>query len=1377
MDMHHSISDGVSTGIFLQEFSALYRGRELPPLKLQYKDFAHWQQRLFLSEEIEKQETYWLNRFSDEVPVLNLPADHVRPPVQQFEGGRYRFELEKGQTGQLKQLGLDAGATLYMVLTAIFNIFLSKLSGQEDIVVGTPTAGRRRNDLQNIMGMFVNTLALRNYPTGEKSFNQLLQEVKENTLSAFQNQDYQYEDLVDKVVKTRDMSRNPLFDAAFALVNEDMNRELREMELPGLTVTPHQFPETISKFDLTLFAEEGRHGITFNFEYGTSLFKKESIERFARYFKRLTAGVLENPAQPSAGIDILPEEEKHRVLTVFNDTAADYPRDKTIHQLFEEQAYLTPDRTVLTAQADHRSYRTHLTYRQLNESSNRPAHLLREKGVVPDTIVAMKMERSIDMIVVILAILKAGGAYLPIDPAYPQERMDYMLKDSGADILLTKSPLERGERAGCVPRKLAPCPATSLCYVIYTSGTTGKPKGTLTAHYNVTRVVRDTNYIDITAGDRVLQLSNYAFDGSVFDIYGALLNGAALVMVTGKGLSAARVGEVIKREQVTVFFVTTALFNALTDLDTRCLDNIRKVLFGGERVSVEHTAKALEYLGTDKIIHVYGPTETTVYATYHFVRRIDGKLGTVPIGKPLANTTAYILDRAGSPVPIGVAGEIYIGGPGVARGYLNHPELTAEKFSGGSRGAVFQKSPPGVFYRTGDLGRWLPDGDIQFLGRIDHQVKLRGFRVELGEIESRLLNHEQIKEAVVIDLLDPTGDKYLCAYIVPVPGETVAGDIDTGGLKNYLSQFLPGYMIPPYFIQLEQLPLTPNGKLNRKALPVPGTCEDREGYTAPAGELEKKLAALWAGVLGLEENTISADDNFFEKGGHSLKAGRLISRIHKTFDVKFSMAQVFDTPRLRDMAASIKAAATDRYIPIPGIEEKEFYPLSFNQERLWFIHQRNPQSPAFNMPDSLRLPGPAGETAVNAVKKTLAKIARRHESFRTGFKMIDDEPVQFIRPAVEIPVPVIDISSLPETEKEERNRQIFLEMSGNIFDLIAPPLLRALLVKHAPGGYDLLYNIHHIVSDGWSLELFKKEFFHFYERYTAEAEGNTAEIQPQIPQSVNRYKDFALWHRRRVEAEPVDGPSARFWEEQLAGGVPDLQLPRNLGSDNADVKGAGYRCLVAGDIKDKLNKLAADNHTSLFTVMFAVYILVLRRYSNQQEIVSSIINAGRNHDALSGIMGFFVNSLLFKIRVEDNEGFADFLRRVHGGVLESFKHQDYPPDLVVHRLNMRYPDIPVSFNMTNLGEDASQQEVEVFRAYHIPDSHDAKFDIEPYISEYKNGIDIWWSYKKSIFSPDTLEYFVTDYIKLLEYFCEHPQQSYRDFRATGKKRKFSRGQS
>ncbi|MCP5102422.1 MAG: amino acid adenylation domain-containing protein, partial [bacterium] len=528
IDMHHSISDGISLVMFLQEFSALYRGRKPHPLKHQYKDFAYWQERLLLSEKIKTQETYWLNRFGDEIPLLNLPTDYVRPPVQQFQGRWYRFEPEKGQTGQLKQLGLEAGATLYMVLVAIFNIFLSKLCGQEDIVIGTPTAGRRHNDLQNIMGMFVNTLALRNYPTAKKSFNQLLPEVKENTFGALENQDYQYEDLVDKVVKTRDMSRNPLFDAVFALVNEDMNREIREMELPGLTVTPYQLPDTISKFDLTLFAEEGKDEIIFNFEYGTSLFKKESIERFARYFKRLVAGVLENPGQPAAAIEILPEEERHQILTVFNDTASDYPRDKTIHCLFEEQVEKTPENTALIFEDRH------LSYIELNRAAGRVAGTLRDRGVKPDTIVAMMMDRSIEMITGIFGILKAGGAYLPIDPGCPRERTNFMLSDSAAEILLTKSPLERGERAGCVPRKFAPCPATNLCYVICASGTTGKRKGTLTAHYNVTRVVRDTNYVDITARDRILQLSDYAFDGSVFDIYGALLNGAALVMVTGK---------------------------------------------------------------------------------------------------------------------------------------------------------------------------------------------------------------------------------------------------------------------------------------------------------------------------------------------------------------------------------------------------------------------------------------------------------------------------------------------------------------------------------------------------------------------------------------------------------------------------------------------------------------------------------------------------------------------------------------------------------------------------------------------------------------------------------------------------------------------------
>jgi len=798
------------------------------------------------------------------------------------------FEIGEEETQALKSIVLEEEITLFMLLLAVFNVFLSKLSGQEDIIVGTPIAGRRHADLHQVIGMFVNSLPLRNFILPDQPFTEFLKTIKKRTLQSYENQEYSFEDLVDKVIVERDAGRNPLFDVVFAL----QNIEFDEKEIPGLTLKPYKYENHISKFDLTLTVIESTSVLSFSVEYCSKLFKEETISRFITFFKNLVAAVITHPEQKISGLSILPDEERQRLLYEFNDTRTGYPREKTIPALFMEQVAQRTDRIALVGVGYGHvgpSGEEQLSYGELNRRSDQLAELLREKGVAPDLIVGMIMERSADMLTGILGILKAGGAYLPLDPDFPEERKHYMLCDTNARVLLSTGDLaEQGQIPVNWPGEViclndqtfnaststtydaaAAC-SSDLVYVIYTSGTTGIPKGTLTTHANVIRVVRDTNYIGLTPGDRLLQLSNYSFDGSVFDIYGALLNGAALVLIKKEDvLSIDRLSRRIIKEAVTVFFVTTALFNTLVDLSIESFTHIRNVQFGGEQVSVVHVKKALEYTGSGHITHVYGPTEATVYASYYFIDRLDENAVTIPIGKPLANTLIYILDKQLQPVPIGVNGEMYIGGEGVARGYLNQPELTAEKF--------VSRSPHQRLYRTGDLARWLPEGNVEFIGRIDQQVKIRGFRIEPGEIETRLLAHPAVKEAFVLPRIreGKSGDKYLCAYIVPGTEQ----EAEAAVLRDFLSRQLPDYMVPAHFVFLERLPLTANGKVNRKELPEP-EFSVAEGYRAPRTPLEKKLAEIFSEVLGIA-GEIGIDDDFFEAGGHSLKATIMTAKIHK----------------------------------------------------------------------------------------------------------------------------------------------------------------------------------------------------------------------------------------------------------------------------------------------------------------------------------------------------------------------------------------------------------------------------------------------------------------------------------------------------------------
>nr|WP_245585859.1 amino acid adenylation domain-containing protein [Paenibacillus pinihumi] len=894
-DMHHIISDGVTMGILVNEFARLYAGESLPKLRIQYKDYAAWQQTAEYTDRLAKQESYWMHQLSGELPTLEMPTDFVRPAVQQFEGDVTLFALNKEQTEHLNRLAAEHGATLYMVLLAAYTTLLHKYTAQEDIIIGTPIAGRNQTELEPLIGMFVNTLAIRNYPAGEKTFAELMAEVKDTALAAFENQDYPFETLVEKVQSSRDMSRNPVFDTIFSVEHAQQGG----VEIQGLQMSPYPHTHAVAKFDLTFHAEESVEGIYCGLSFATSLYAHETAQRIGEHFVQLIDAIIADPHMRLASLNMMGTAEEEKVRVSFNNTATNYPGEKSIPQLFEEVAARLPE-AVAVELGDAR-----FTYRELNGRANRLARTLRDKGVKAGQFVGVMTDRSPDMIVAIMAILKAGGAYVPIDPEYPEDRIRYMLQDSGAGILVVQRHLQENHvPADCLvvlvddeasyhanETNLEPqSGASDLAYVIYTSGTTGTPKGNLTTHRNIVRVVRDTNYIEIDQRDIVLQLSSYAFDGSTFDIFGALLNGAKLVLISREVLlDAGKLADTIESERISVMFITTAYFNVLVDLKADSLRYTRAILFGGERVSVNHVRKALKHLGPGRLKHVYGPTESTVFATCFNIDEVADSAVTIPIGRPISNTAIYIVGRDDALQPIGVAGELCVAGDGVAVGYLNRPDLTAAKF-------VDNPFVPGErMYRTGDLARWLPDGTIEYAGRIDDQVKIRGYRIELGEIESHILALEAIQEAVVVVREEEDGQKRLCAYYV------AASQITAGELRSALTQQLPGYMIPSYFMPLDKLPLSPNGKVNRKALPAPEAhVQSATEHIAPRTPQEALLARIWQEVLGLAQ--IGVKDNFFELGGHSLSLMQLVERVYTETAVEIPIHSVFRQPTIEAMA-------------------------------------------------------------------------------------------------------------------------------------------------------------------------------------------------------------------------------------------------------------------------------------------------------------------------------------------------------------------------------------------------------------------------------------------------------------------------------------------
>ncbi|WP_261378382.1 non-ribosomal peptide synthetase [Paenibacillus agilis] len=893
LDIHHIVFDGASLRIFSEELCALYAGKELIPPSLQFKDYAEWQAQKVNFDE--RAEQYWSNVLNGELPELSLPLDFYRPSMQSFEGGVVHARMSVEQTASLRQFAKERGCTIYMVLLSVYHVLLARYADKEDVIVGCPAAARTHAEWNDMIGMFVNTLPIRSYPEASKSFSRFLEEMKDTLLHAYEYQDYPLERLIEKKQLKPDLSRNPLFDTVFVM----QNMGGIDIQLPGVSCTKVPVHNGTSKFDLTLEAIEQAETVSLTFEYDTNLFKREKMTRLAGHFVQLVQEVVANSQIAIAQLNILTASERQQIMQQFNDTARAYPRDASVVELFEQQVLRTPNKVAVE------TYDRQLTYTELNQVANRMAHYLRSNGVVEEQAVILLAERSADMIVGVLAILKAGGVYVPIDPDYPAERIQYMIEDSGASLALSSRQLAHRlpvtvntivlddlklndyskENVGEVPSP------NHLIYIMYTSGSTGKPKGVMITHRNVIRLVQNTDFVQFQPDDCLLQTGSLVFDASTFEIWGALLNGLRLVLVDKTTiLDAVQLGAAIQRYGITMMWLTSPLFTQLAEQDAHIFKPIRVLLVGGDVLSPKHISCVRNSCKPIMIINGYGPTENTTFSTCFSIE--EERESSLPIGKPIANSTAYVVNGAGTLQPIGVPGELWVGGDGVGRGYLNRDDLTEAAFINRAFGA------PEKLYRTGDLVRWLSDGNLEFLGRKDHQVKIRGYRMELGEIEAHIRNHAWVKDVLVIDMEEESDVKALCAYIV---ADRVMTSKD---VRDYAIERMPDYMIPTYYVFLEQMPLTTNGKVDRAKLPTPEKQESMASgnFVAPANETEQKLAMLWKDLLGLVE--VSVEDNFFELGGHSLKAISLIAWLKREYEVE--VRDVFQYPTIRQLAQHMK---------------------------------------------------------------------------------------------------------------------------------------------------------------------------------------------------------------------------------------------------------------------------------------------------------------------------------------------------------------------------------------------------------------------------------------------------------------------------------------
>ena len=1271
--MHHIISDGWSSSVLVREIGALYdafatgHSSTLEDLPLQYADYALWQRDWLQGEVLESQLGYWRKQLSN-LQMLKLPLDHSRPPVQSFRGARQTIRIQLPVSQALKDLGRSEDATIFMVLLAAFAVLLSRYSGQNDVAVGTPVAGRRRTELESLIGLFINTLVLRVDTTDCGSFRSLIRQAKEVCLGAYAHQDVPFEKLVDELQPERSLSHTPLFQVVLVMQNVPQGA----LNPEGLRLEAMATEAGAAKFDLTLTFTEQPQGLACTLEYNTDLFEAKTIARLLRQFRTLLSAAALNPDTPVAMLPLLNAAERRSFLAELNGPDVDCRRIETLHQLFEDQVALTPNAVAVTFEHER------LTYAELNISANRLAHYLQEHGVGPEVPVALCLERSIDIVVAILGVLKAGGVYVPLDPMYPKERLAFMVHDTQAAILLTQKHLSQGLRdladitlalddeellaTQSEENPHSRATAENTAYIIYTSGSTGNAKGVLITHSNVTRLFTSAaRWFDFDANDVWTLFHSYAFDFSVWELWGALLYGGRLLVVP---YQVSRVPEMfyelLHREKVTVLNQTPSAFRQLIQVEEGQTElpalSLRLIVFGGEALDPASLRPWTERHGDDRpqLINMYGITETTVHVTYRRILREDTEqMAGSLIGRPLPDLQVFALDPLLEPVPIGIAGEMYVGGAGLARGYLQRPELTAERFIPNP----FSTTPGGRLYKTGDLARYLERGEYEYLGRSDQQVKIRGFRIELGEIESVLSQHSAIRDLVVEALSDAAGECRLVAYV------TFKEVASVSQLHAFLKERLPEYMIPSAFVVLDHLPLTENGKLDRRALPRPGTARPAldESYVAPRTAIEDQLATIWADVLDLDR--VGVEDNFFVLGGDSIRSVRVLAQ-SKERGLEISLQQLFRYQTIAELAREIKRSDTDAD-PLPKTEPFDLisqsdkaklpsdvvdaYPVTMLQGGMLFHSALSPETAVYHNVNSWHLRAPFDRECFTAA---VAGVVARHPILRTSFDLTSySEPLQLVHESATMQIAFIDLRHLSNEEQGDVLDQFVAAERVKGFDLTQSPLLRFHLHRRSDESFQFTLTESHPILDGWSLNSTLSEIF---TNYVAMVNGQTT--TQSHPQSVT-FRDFVLMERQTLESEE----HRAFWQERLQG-LTVTRLPRLPAAyRNEDSQRIQQEyTLMSPQLSEALQATARALNVPLKSVLLAAHLKVLSLLSGENDVVSGLVTNGRP-EVLDGeqVRGLFLNTLPFRLPIRDGS-WADLVRATFEAEWELLPYRRYP---------------------------------------------------------------------------------------------------------------------
>jgi tyrocidine synthetase III len=1359
IDVHHIVSDGTSQAILQQELLAILDHKTLPDVPLQYKDYATWLNSESHAEKLKIQEAFWTETMSGELPIIELPTDFTRPEKITSEGVEANLTLTIEETAILKNLCQQEGITLYMGIMAVWTLVLSRLSKQDDIIIGSPVAGRNHPDLQGIVGMFVNTIPVR-LTTENQSVKSYLFETKKRILAAFENQDFPFEEIVEKVWHTRDTARNPLFDVMFSFLNiEEIKNQIINQD-----DSIHFEENKTSKFDLNLRALELGEQLYVSLSYRKQLFKQATIERVIGYFRQMIRTMASNVEAPLSSLKLVTPTEEIRLIETNNQTERIFlNRHKTVNQLFEEKVILFGSGKALVDE------NSSLTYEETNQYANRLANLLRKQGVVNNSIVGILLPPSVHIIVSILGIFKAGGAYLPIDTNLPKERISHILEDSQVNILITESSfadsidfkgliLQMDDCKEESPANLTPINnINSLAYVIYTSGSTGKPKGVPIRQQSLVNYIcwfeRTTLY---SHHDKVILTSSYSFDMGHSLVYPTITSGGELHIVQKEVyLTPSVFGKYMIDNKISFIKFTPTLFSVIInseEFQKEWFGGLRFMMLGGEAINVDDLSKFVKNYPDKFVINHFGPTETTIGCITQKIdiRNLETFVNQPVIGKPIDNVKAYVLDKNLQLLPEGVAGQLFISGLGTSPGYLHKPELTAEKFIQ----SPFHEDE--ILYATGDLAKWTSEGKVVYLGRTDHQVKIRGYRVELMEIEKVIAQVLEVKEVCVLVKTDKS-EQTLIAYFTSHQTLGVADMIET------LKANLPDYMIPTHWTQLTQMPLTPNGKIDRVTL---GKREldkaiDSTEYFAPSTPIENAIHDIWASILGYE--SISTQANFFNLGGHSLKALKVTTQIAKQLNVAVPLKVFFQYPSIQTLASWIEQAEEKTYEAIEIAPVMENYPLSHSQKRLWILQQLDENTIAYNVPSTYRL---QGDLQVNILQKAFEKLVARHEILRTSFKIMNGEPRQFIHALNDYTPYFQVIDATNEVLPEAFATEFLTQKINQAFDLAEGRLLKVYLVKIDSDQYSLLINLHHIISDGWSSVILLNEIFEYYNSAVKQTE-----YQPQ-PLAI-QYKDYAYWQNQSLLQE--DGKSKQYWLNVFEGELPRITLPEDkLRPSVKTYHGNNVKMVLPKDLSEQLETLCKVQNTSMFMTLLAAFKVLLSRYTGLNDLILGTPVAGREKSELANQLGFYVNTLAIRTKIEAGDSFLMVLQTLKENVLNSVAHQQYPFDKLVSELHQatdpsRSPLFDIMFvyqNNEEVSEDSYQ--LEGLQIDTVQEAFEgSKFDLSLVTRHTPEGQQLYVEYNTDIYHQNTIERILGHYSQLLQSIVEHPNQAILDLSYLG----------